>query len=42
MSNRRPILFFVVGIALVGGLLMWLEMRARQAWTGISIFRRGM
>ena len=31
MSNRRPILFFVVGIALVGGLLMWLEMRARQA-----------
>ena len=30
MSNRRPILFFVVGIVLIGGLLMWLDMRARQ------------
>ena len=30
MNNRRPILFFVVGIALIGGLLTWLEMRARQ------------
>ena len=31
MNNRRPILFFVVGTLLLGGLLVWLEMRARQA-----------
>ena len=30
MNNRRPILFFVVGTLLLGGLLVWLEMRARQ------------
>ena len=30
MNNRRPILFFAVGIVLLGGLLAWLEMRARQ------------
>ena len=31
MNNRRPILFFVVGTLLIGGLLVWLEMRARRA-----------
>ena len=30
MNNRRPILFFVIGIILIGGLLAWLEIRARQ------------
>lgn len=30
MSNRRPILFFLVGIVLLGGLLLWLEVRARR------------
>ena len=30
MNNRRPILFFVVGIVLMGGLLAWLESRARH------------
>lgn len=30
MSNRRPILFFLVGIVLLGGLLLWLELRARR------------
>ncbi len=31
MNNRRPILFFVIGTLLIGGLLVWLEMRARRA-----------
>lgn len=30
MSNRRPILFFIVGIVLLGGLLLWMELRARR------------
>ena len=30
MSNRRPILFFLVGIILLGGLLLWMELRARR------------
>ena len=30
MSNRRPILFFLVGIVLLGGLLLWMELRARR------------
>ena len=30
MNNRRPILFFIVGIVLMGGLLAWLESRARH------------
>ena len=31
MSNRRAMLFFVVGILILGGLLLWLELRVRQA-----------
>ena len=30
MNNRRAILFFAVGILLLGGLLLWLESRARR------------
>ena len=31
MSNARAILFFAVGILLLGGLLVWFEMQARHA-----------
>ena len=30
MNNRRAILFFLIGIVLLGGLLAWLEVRARR------------
>ena len=31
MSNMRAILFFIVGILLLGGLLVWMETRTRSA-----------
>ena len=31
MNNRRSILFFTVGILLLGGLLLWLGLRSREA-----------
>ena len=31
MSNRRAMLFFFVGILLLGGALLWLELRTRRA-----------
>ena len=30
MSNRRAMLFFTVGILLLGGFLLWLELRSRR------------
>ena len=30
MNNRRAILFFIIGIVLLGGSLAWLEVRARR------------
>ena len=30
MSNRRAMLFFIVGILLLGGLLLWLDLRSRR------------
>ena len=30
MSNRRAMLFFIVGILLMGGMLLWLELRSRR------------
>ena len=30
MTNRRAMLFFIVGILLLGGLLLWLDLRSRR------------